>query len=182
MTTHRLLASSLLGITLLALAGCMTQPARPLNADGTYCFKIGKSYRPTVTCTTEAAPPAAVEAEAKRFEPLADALTIYIVRKRWGDTGNQVVVNADGRARVTTIPESLTRLRVPAGPHRLVLEWEGKAVEFDVQGAVGEVRYVELVGSVWSWGSRYQWEAGSAAQSPSRAMVCKLIADVDLRR
>jgi hypothetical protein len=39
----------LLGLAMVGLAplsGCMTKPIRPVNADGTYCYRIGKSYRP----------------------------------------------------------------------------------------------------------------------------------------
>lgn len=61
-----LLAAS--GSTLVT-TGCMTKPLRPANADGTYCFRIGMSYRPTLTCTPGPIPSDAIEADAKRFEP-----------------------------------------------------------------------------------------------------------------
>ena len=44
----------------LLTAGCMTKPLRPANADGTYCFRIGKSYRPMLTCTPAPIPFGAV--------------------------------------------------------------------------------------------------------------------------
>jgi len=50
-----------------------------------------------------------------------------------------------------------------------------------VSGASGEVRFVELVGSVWSRGSSYRWENGALDSSRDRAIASKLIADIDMR-
>ncbi len=61
-----LLAAS--GPTLVTI-GRMTKPLRPANADGTNRFRIGKSYRPTLTCTPGPIPSDAIEADAMRFEP-----------------------------------------------------------------------------------------------------------------
>ncbi len=57
-------------------AACMTKPLRPVNADGTYCHRIGQSYRPKLSCTPAAVPTDAVEAEAKRFEADPASLTV----------------------------------------------------------------------------------------------------------
>ncbi len=181
MKNRRAFGLALLGVGLLPLGGCMTKPLQPVRADGSYCHRIGKSYRPTLTCTTEPVPPLDTEAQAKRFEPSADALTVYVLRKRWGDARNLVVTSIDGRRQVTTIPESLMRVRLKPGEHRLVLEWEGRASEIVVTGAAGEVRFVELVGSVWSWGSSYRWANGALDSSRDRAIASKLIADIDMR-
>jgi len=181
MSIGRTLGITLLGFGLLPLVGCMTKPLQPVRADGTYCHKVGKSYRPTLTCTTEAVPSNDVEALAKRFEPNADALTVYVLRKRWGDARNLVVASIDGRRQVTTIPESLVRIRLKPGEHRLALSWDGSSSDFVVTGAAGEVRFVELVGSVWSWGSTYRWEAGALDAARERAIASKLIADIDMR-
>lgn len=181
MSIGRTLGITLLGFGLLPLVGCMTKPLQPVRADGTYCHKIGKSYRQKLTCTTEAVPSNDVEALAKRFEPNADALTVYVLRKRWGDARNLVVASIDGRRQVTTIPESLVRIRLKPGEHRLALSWDGSSSDFVVAGAAGEVRFVELVGSVWSWGSTYRWEAGSLDAARERAIASKLIADIDMR-
>lgn len=171
----------MLGLGLLPLVGCMTKPLQPVRADGIYCHKVGKSYRPTLTCTAEAVPSIEVEAQAKRFEPSADALTVYVLRKRWGDARNLVVASIDGRQQVTTIPESLVRIRLKPGEHRLALSWEGSSSDLVVTGAGGEVRFVELVGSVWSWGGTYRWETGALDSARDRAIASKLIADIDMR-
>ena len=100
---RRTLLVSLAVIGLAPLAGCMTKPLRSVNADGTYCHRIGKSYRPKLTCTPTAVPTDAVEAEAKRFAASADRFTVYVVRKRWADAANVVkfhtACNALGMAR-----------------------------------------------------------------------------------
>jgi len=166
------------GGSALLTAGSMTKPLRPANADGTYCFRIGKSYRPTLTCTPTAIPSESIEADAKRFEPAPGKLTVYLVRKRWGDGRNVVRVNSGGATAVDTVPESFARWRLPAGSHRLAVTWpEGSAI-LDIAGAAGEVVFVEVIGSVWVWGSNYRLERGDAAESRKRAMSLRLVADV----
>ena len=80
---RRKLLAAALGGTALLTTGCMTKPLRPANADGTYCYRIGKSYRPKLTCTPGPVPSAQVESQARDFGASADRLTVYLVRKRW---------------------------------------------------------------------------------------------------
>lgn len=159
-------------------AGCMTKPLRPANADGTYCFRIGKSYRPKLTCTPTPIPSAQTEAEAKRFQPTPGKLTVYLVRKRWGDSQNVVRVSGGSGTAVDTVPESFARWRLPAGSHRLTVTWPEGTASLDLAGAAGEVVFVEVVGSVWAWGSTYRLERGDAADSRQRATPLRLVADV----
>lgn len=159
------------------LAGCSTTRVRPPNPDGTYCFRIGKSYRPVLTCTTSPIPAEHVERAAKRFEPQQGLLTVYLVRKRWGDTKNVVRVSS-GTQSAETVPESLVRWTLPAGNHRLVATWSEGTASFDVQGSAGQVLFVELIGSVWAWGSSYHLEQGDPAGSRERALGLRLVADV----
>lgn len=166
------------GGSALLTAGCMTKPLRPANADGTYCFRIGKSYRPKLTCTPAPIPSEAVEADAKRFEPAPGKLTVILVRKRWGDAKNVVRVSSDGASPVDTVPESFARWRLPAGSHRFTVTWPEGTATLDVAGAAGEVVFVEVIGSVWVWGSNYRLERGDATESRQRAMSLRLVADV----
>ncbi|MBK8064712.1 MAG: hypothetical protein IPK29_12110 [Betaproteobacteria bacterium] len=166
------------GSSALLTAGCMTKPLRPANADGTYCYRIGRSYRPTLTCTPTPIPSEAVEADAKRFDPAPGQLTVYLVRKRWGDAKNVVRVSSDGASSVDTVPESFARWRLPAGSHRLAVTWPEGSATLDIAGAAGEVVFVEVIGSVWVWGSNYRLERGDAAESRQRAMPLRLVADV----
>lgn len=167
-------------IALCALlsAGCTTAPMRPANPDGTYCFAVGKWYRRTLTCTPVPIPPESVEIEAKRFEPALDQLTVYVVRKRWGDAINQVRLIVDDGAPVVTTPASFVRLRMRPGLHKFTAIWSEGTTELVVGGAAGELRVVELVGSVWSWGSTYRLELGDAADGRNRIARLRLIADV----
>lgn len=182
MHNRRVLLLGVLAGAAVPLAGCMNKPLRPVNPDGTYCFSIGKPTWRRLTCTTEPVPSLEAEVRAKRFEALPGALTLYVVRHRWGDTANQVSVAIDEHSGINTIPVSLLRFRLSPGRHRLVLVWEGRGVEHYVDGAAGEVQFVELVGSVWSWRSSYSWEGGSGSRTMARASTAKLIADVDLAR
>lgn len=173
---HTLLFAA--GGSALLTAGCMTKPLRPANADGAYCFRIGKSYRPNLTCTPAPIPSEAIEADAKRFEPAPGKLTVYLVRKRWGDTQNVVRVSADGVAAVDTVPETFARWRLPAGSHRLTVTWPEGKDGLEVTGAAAEAVFVEVIGWVWAWGSNYRLERGDAAESRQRAMRLRLVADV----
>lgn len=167
-----------MGGSALLTAGCMTKPLRPANADGTYCFRIGKSYRPTLTCTPTPIPSQQVEADAKRFEPSPGRVTVYLVRKRWGDAKNLVQIGREGAPSVDLVPESFARWRLPAGSHRLTVTWPEGSAKLDITGAAGEVVFVEVIGSVWAWGSNYRLERGEAAESRQRAMPLRLVADV----
>lgn len=174
---RKLLAASLGGTALLS-TGCMTKPLRPANPDGTYCFRIGRVYRQKLTCTPGPIPAEQVEAAAKRFEVDPGKLTIYLVRKRWGDAQNVVRVAIEGGASIETVPESFARWKLPGGRHVLTAVWpEGKA-SLEVSGQAGDIIFVEVIGSVWVWGSIYRLEIGEPADSRQRLMPLRLIADL----
>ncbi len=181
--THR--RTLLLGLAaggLLPLVGCMTKPVQPVNADGTYCDRIGKAYRPKLTCTPEAIPTAAVEAEAKRFEGTAGALTVFVLRRSWGDASVVVPVTVDGAVGAATIPESLVRIRMAPGKHRLSAKSDGLSADIDIEGQAGEVRFVELKGSGWGWGNTFSWKDISLEDGRERALATKLVGDVHWAR
>lgn len=171
-------ALGLLGAGALLSAGCMTKPLRPANADGTYCFATGKSYRRSLTCTAAPIPSEQVEAAAKRFEPAPGMLTVYVVRKRWADASNVVRLVLDARPRIVTVPESFVRLRLKPGSHSLAAEWAEGRASMEFTGAAGEVLFVELVGSVWTWGSNYRLDRGDPAESRARVTAVRMVADV----
>lgn len=83
------------------------EASRPpaLRLAGTYCHRIGKNYRPKLTCTPTAVPTGAVEAEAKRFEADPASLTVYVLRRSWGVASVALPVTVEGEASGTTIPE-----------------------------------------------------------------------------
>ncbi len=145
-----------------------------MNDQGQFYYRAGKSR--TRTCTTEPVPPQLVEADVKRFKPDAGRLTVFVVRKRWGDAVNRIDLRVDGVAPVTTVPESFVRLRLAPGRHQFTMTWNGVNVSTAVEGRAGEVRIVEIVGSVWAWGSSYTWEVDDEAGARKRAMTSRLIA------
>lgn len=151
-----------------------------VEADGTYCHRIGKSYRQKRTCTALPVPSDAAEADAKRFEPVSDSGTLYIVRRRWGDTADRVPVSVDDRPTLLTIPDSVVRVQLGAGSHQMVIEWEGKRQVKTVNVGAGEIVFVEVEGSVWAWGSTYRWAEPDAEGARRRASRSKLVADINL--
>lgn len=166
----------------LFLSGCMTKPIRPVNPDGTYCYRIGKSPRPKLTCTPEPVPLPSVEAEAKRFAGAVATLTVYVLRRSWNDPSMVVPFKVDGAAGAATIPESLVRMRLTPGRHNLSAQWDGRATEIVIEGKAGDVRVVELEGSGWVWAPTFGWQATHLDDVRERALASKLVADVDLTR
>jgi hypothetical protein len=182
LSQRRFLMVGLAAVGLLALAGCMTKPIQPANADGTYCHRTGTSYRPTLTCTPEAVPTAAGEAKAKRFEGMTGVLTLFVLRQSWGDASVVVPVSVDGAGGAATIPESLVRLRLAPGKHSVSAKWDGFSADITVDGQAGEVRVVELKGSGWAWGKTFKWKSVRLEDVRERALATKLVADVLLAR
>lgn len=164
----------------VTLAGCASPPPAPAAPDGGHCFKIGRSYRPTRTCTTAAIPPADLEAEAKRFETVAGMATVFVVRRRWADTVHLVPLTIDGRAGADTIPHSVVRLRLSPGLHQLSVRWQGHSETLDIDARAGELRFVEIDGAAWAWNTRYRWSTDDPDGARQRALKSKLIADVRL--
>lgn len=175
---RRTLLIGLVAVGVVPLTGCMTKPLHPANADGSYCHAIGKWHSRRLTCTTERIPSEQVEADAKRFAPALGKLTVYVVRKRWADTRNAVRITPNLGPEVVTVPESFVRLRLAPGSHTLAADWGEGRTSINFTGAPGEIVFVELVGSVWSWGSSYRLERGDPAESRARAALLRLIADV----
>jgi len=173
--------SSLILISVVvALGGCAAASTRSVQPDGVYCYRIGKSYRPQLTCTNSAVPSDALEAEAKRFAADPGVATLYLVRNRWADTRNVLPVQIGQDGRVDTIPRSLARIRLPPGSHRLSFDWQGQGQVQTVELRAGEVRFLEIDGSLWAWGSSYGWADGDTEGARSRALKSKLIADLRL--
>jgi hypothetical protein len=173
--------SSLMLISVaVALGGCAAASTRSVQPDGVYCYRIGKSYRPQLTCTNGAVPSDAVEAEAKRFAAEPGVATLYLVRNRWADTRNVLHVQVGHDRQVDTIPRSLVRVRLPPGSHRLSFDWQGQDQVQTVALRAGEVRFLEINGSLWAWGSSYEWANGDIEGTRSRALKSKLIADLGM--
>ena len=180
MNQRRLIVVGAVGGAALLLAGCANKPLRSANADGSYCFRVNcKSRRKT--CTPQAVPDIAVDAQAKAFQADANALTVYVVRKRWADAVNVVELSVDGRRVASTVPNSFVRFKLAPGSHRIAALWQGESIEQEIAGVDGQLVVVELIGSVWAWASNYKLEVGAFESGRLRVQSSRLVADRDLR-
>ena len=115
MTASRLTCASVVLVAGL-LAGCATPPAPDPTAELPYCHKTNKGR--VIACTAAPAPSLNADAQAKQFVPDPNALTVYVVRRNWGDGRNFVKVQADDGATVETLPNlSLIHISEPTRPY-----------------------------------------------------------------
>jgi hypothetical protein len=177
-SSRRALVLALLTAGSGALAGCMSKPIRAVNADGTWCYRVGNSLRYRRTCTSVVVPAAEVEAQAKSFEAQADVLTVYVVRRRWGDAANLLRLVIDRELSGEIVPESFVRVRLRPGSHELRAEGADGRASLQIDGAAGQVRFIELVGSVWPWGSSYAFREGEVAETRKRILQVRMVADL----
>ncbi len=168
-----------LAIGVLALSGCACPWERPARADGTYCYVLGK-VRNSV-CTVQTVPSIDADRQAKRFQPDEQAFTLYVVRYRWADASRRVPVTIDTGSEVTTVPGSMVRLRLKPGTHRLSFTWQGETKVQTVEGRAGDVQFIQLVVSSWSWSRTCEWDSAHPDDARARALKTRLVADFDLR-
>lgn len=161
------------------LAGCATRPAPDPTAESPHCYKTNKGR--VIACTRSPAPSLNADAEAKRFTPDPNALTVYVVRRNWGDGRNFVKVHADNGPGIETLPDTMVRLKFKPGMHTVEFEFEGRRQATTVEGKAGDVRFVRLDGTVWSWNSSYEWVSEPEAAIRERALKARLVADVTVR-
>lgn len=162
----------------LSLCACAHRWEQPLRADGAYCVPIGRGLH--ATCTAGPVPGLEVDAQAKQFRPAAQALTVYVVRKRPADYRNEVPVSMDGEAPVVTVPESFIRWRLSPGVHTLSLNWEGHVQTQRIEGSAGDQVWVELVGSVETDAGTYRYQIADAEHGRALVREARLIADHSL--
>jgi len=161
------------------LAGCATPPPPNPAAEIPHCYKTNKGR--TIACTSAPVPSLNADADAKRFAPDPSALTVFVVRRNWADGRNFVKVYSDGGPGVETLPNTMIRLKFKPGAHVIAFEFEGKRQSITVEGKAGDVRFVRIDGTVWSWKSSYEWAAEPEASIRERALKSRLVADVTVR-
>lgn len=164
----------------LTAAGCATRTTAPLEADGSYCRRLGRRPRQKVVCMPGPVPTAAADAAARRLDPVPEALSLYVLRHRWLDAYRVVDLLVDGRSVAATVPASLVRIAVPPGRHVLAVEWDGQRAELGVDGSIEDVCAIELVGSSWFWGDGFAWQPSTVDELRRRATGARLVADVSL--
>ena len=170
MTASRLTCASVVLVAGL-LAGCATPPAPDPTAEIPYCHKTNKGR--VIACTTAPVPSLNADAQAKQFAPDPNALTVYVVRRNWGDGRNG--------ATVETLPNTMVRYRLKPGSHTIAFDFEGQRPATTVAGKAGEVRFVRLDGMVWSWKSTFTRATESDDAIRERALKARLVADLTVR-
>jgi hypothetical protein len=113
--------------------------------------------------------------------PDPKALTVYVVRRNWGDGRNFVKVQADNGPVVDTLPNTMVRIKLQPGAHSISFEFEGARQSKAVDGRAGDVRFVRIDGMVWSWKSTYQWADEPEGEIRERALKARLVGDVVVR-
>lgn len=168
-------ATALVGGALLT--GCAGGAVATAH-DG-YCYRARRRSGSRATCIQGLVPDAAADALAKQFEPAPGRLTLYLVRHRWADTVNVVVVGIGGGQMLPTVPASFVRFVTAPGPACLTFQWAKGSGELVVQGEAGQVVFVDLVGSLWFWNENYRLEPGDL-HSKERVLKSRLVADVEV--
>lgn len=134
-----------------------------------------------ITCTQAPAPSLNADAEAKRLAPDPNALTVYVVRRNWGDNRHFVNVQADGGPTVDLLPNTMLRMKLKPGRHAIAFEFEGRGQSTTVDGKAGDVRFVRIDGMAWTWTSTFEWASEPEAVTRERALKARLVADVAAR-
>lgn len=176
MSSRRRLLKIMTGVSAILLTGCAAAPAIRADRSRTYCLKTLKRKR--TMCTAERTPSIAVEAEAKRFEPMPDVLTLFVVRWSWVDAVKPIPLVIDDDTQIVTLPKSLVRIRLAPGPHELSFEWDGKVRRHAIEARAGEVKFVDLAGSAMPWDLSFYWSDIDPEGAKLRARRSRLIADV----
>jgi hypothetical protein len=170
-------AAALLALT---AAGCAHERwQHAVEPDGRYCYVFGK--RGARICTVQPIPSMEADRDAKRFAPDPGALTVYVVRHNWSDGSLNAFVAADSSAPVSTVPESMVRMRLSPGRHHLTATWEGGSTTRTVDGMASDVKLLRLRGSSWTWGTRLEWGEIGEDEARNLAASSRLVADLTLR-
>ncbi len=161
------------------LAGCATPPPPDPAAELPHCYRTNKGR--VIACTQAPAPSLNADADAKRFTPDPNALTVYVVRRNWGDGRHFIKVQADGGPTVETLPNTMVRMKLKPGQHTIAFEFEGRSQTTTVDGKAGGVCFVRIDGMVWSWKSTFEWASEPEDEIRERALKARLVADVAAR-
>ncbi len=175
MTANRLTCASVV-LAAGLLAGCVTPSTPDPNAEVPYCHKTNKGR--VIACTKAPVPSLNADAQAKQFAPDPNALTLYVVRRNWGDGRNFVKVQADNGPVIDTLPDTMVRIKLRPGAHTILFEFEGGRQSKAVEGQAGDVRFVRIDGMVWSWKSTYEWADEAEGKIRERALKARLVGDV----
>jgi hypothetical protein len=174
------LAAALCGAAMLA--GCASAPPRTTAGAGPgeparHCVLDNRGR--VRVCSTQAVPGPEADREAKRLSGEPAALTVYVVRQSWGDSRELLRLSVDGRpADIETTPDSLVRLRLAPGEHRLAFEHAGQQRSTQIVGAAGEVRVLWIRREPWSFARELLWGVEPETATRERVKQTRLVADI----
>lgn len=160
------------------LAGCASSPKPDPTAEAIHCYRNKVDRYRVGPCTTVPVPSLAADADAKTFKPDPVYLTVYVVRRSWGDGWHLLKVFAGARPGVETLPDTMVRMRLPPGEHELSFEFDGQRKSTRVAGTAGEVVFMRLAGTAWAWSSQYEWVYEPPLAIRERAAKTRLVADL----
>ena len=164
------------------LAGCASAPSATIAAAGPgeparHCVLDNRGR--VRVCSTLAVPGLEADRDAKRLSGEPAALTVYVVRQSWGDSRELLRLSVDGRpADIETTPDSLVRLRLAPGEHRLAFEHAGQQRSTEVAGAAGEVRLLWIRREPWSFARELLWGAEPESATRERVPQTRLVSDM----
>ena len=161
------------------LAGCATPTGADPSAEAPYCYKARKGR--VIACTRVPAPSLNADAQAKRFTPDPNALTVYVVRRNWGDGGRFVKISADNEMAAETLPNTMVRFKLKPGTHTFTLDFEGERQVATVDGKAGDLRFLRIDGTVWAWKSTFVWATDGEDAIRERAYKARLVADLTVK-
>lgn len=177
MTTHARRSTLTFGVLAL-LAGCASTPPIDPTAERPHCDKSNRGR--VVVCTSSPSPSLLRDADAKRFAADPGALTVFVVRRNWGDGPTIVRIFPDAGRGIETLPNTFVRLTLKPGAHDLAFETGQERRSVRIEGGPGERRFVRLESLVWAWGGSFTWTDEAEDAIRQRATKARLVADVRL--
>lgn len=92
-------------------------------------------------------------------------------------TSGYPTISNDSRP-IEIVPQSMVRMRLRAGIHRIAYDFEQDHGVIEVRGAAGQVRFIWLSGDFWVWGSFFGWSQGDEEIAKRRAHRTRLVGDL----
>lgn len=166
---------------LLGLAGCGGTTPVLRDVDGLPCTAPRKTQRPASLCAARPAPPADVERQVKRFEPLRDDAQVVVHWLARAGATRPLTLQLDGRAVAELLPGGLARLRLAPGAHELAVAWGGRPAVLALRALPGTLLFAEVGARFNLRDAEFGWQPPDEAGARRRAAAARVIADVDLR-
>lgn len=165
----------------LGLSACASTAPVVHDVNGLPCAAFRKTHRPNRICAALPAPSAEAEHQIKQFVPDKDIAQVLV---HWLDRGGAtraLKLLVDGRAVADLVPGGLVRVRLSPGAHALAVGWGEHQAVMPLQAQAGMVQFAEVGSRFKLWDISFAWEVPNRDGSRRRAMLARVIEDVDLR-